>query len=177
MPKEDVTVTRGASSRTKLRESFDEAARNFTDLFVGKSVQGAPHAATVSATLTAAQLLTRIITVNQGGAAASELTLPLATAMDTGFSDAGADGAFDFNVINISTVAAEDATILTNTGWTLVGEMPTVLVRRGIFEPVGPALALGPFIGSPDVDWSRRVAFLGNARRNSRVDRGDARPE
>jgi hypothetical protein len=123
MPKEDVTVTRGASSRTKLRESFDEAARNFTDLFVGKSVQGAPHAATVSATLTAAQLLTRIITVNQGGAAASELTLPLATAMDTGFSDAGADGAFDFNVINISTVAAEDATILTNTGWTLVGEM------------------------------------------------------
>jgi hypothetical protein len=123
MPKEDVTVTRGASSRTKLRESFDEAARNFTDLFVGKSVQGAPHAATVSATLTAAQLLTRIVTVNQGGAAASELTLPLATAMDTGFSDAGADGAFDFSVINLSTVAAEDATILTNTGWTLVGEM------------------------------------------------------
>jgi hypothetical protein len=123
MPKEDVTVTRGAASRTALRGSFDEAARNFTDLFAGKSVQPTPHAATVSATLTAAQLLTRIITVNQGGAAASELTLPLATAMDTGFSDAGADGAFDFSVINLSTVAAEDATILTNTGWTLVGEM------------------------------------------------------
>jgi hypothetical protein len=165
MPKEDVTVTRGASSRTKLRESFDEAARNFTDLFVGKSVQGAPHAATVSATLTAAQLLTRIITVNQAGAAVSELTLPLATAMDTGFSDAGADGAFDFSVINISTVAAEDATILTNTGWTLVGEM--TVESNDADRARSSALALGPFIGSPDVTWICRLHSRRFWRRNS----------
>lgn len=85
--------------------------------------QGAPTAATVSATLTAANLLTGIITVNQGGAAASAQQLPAATAMDTALPASVAGDAFDFSVINISTVDAEDASITTNTGWTLVGSM------------------------------------------------------
>jgi hypothetical protein len=85
--------------------------------------QGAPAAKTVSATLTAAEVLTGIITVNEGAAGASALTLPLATAMDTALPDSAAGDAFDFSVINISTVGAEDATVTTNTGWTLVGEM------------------------------------------------------
>lgn len=85
--------------------------------------QGAPAAATVSATLTAANLLTTIITVNQGAGAASAQQLPLATAMDTALPNSVAGDAFDFSVINISTVAAEDASITTNTGWTLVGNM------------------------------------------------------
>lgn len=85
--------------------------------------QGAPFAATVSATLTAAGLQTGIITVLQGGAANSAQQLPLATAMDTGFISANAGDAFDFYVINTSAVAAETATITTNTGWTLVGGM------------------------------------------------------
>lgn len=86
------------------------------------TTQGAPNAQTVSATLTAANLLTRIITVNQGGAAASALQLPLATAMDTALPASIAGTAFDFSLINISTVAAESASITTNTGWTLVGD-------------------------------------------------------
>lgn len=85
--------------------------------------QGTPAAATVSATLTAANLLTKIVTVNQGGAAASAQQLPLATAMDTALPTAVAGDSFDFSVINISTVAAESASLTTNTGWTLVGDM------------------------------------------------------
>jgi hypothetical protein len=85
--------------------------------------QGAPAAATVSAQLTAANILTGIITVNQGGGAASAQQLPLATAMDTAMPYSAAGDAFDFSVINISTVAAEDASVTTAAGWTLVGNM------------------------------------------------------
>ena len=85
--------------------------------------QGAPTAKTVSATLTAAEVLTGIITVNQGAAGVSAQQLPLATAMDTIFPEAKASDSFDFSVINISTTGAEDASITTNTGWTLVGSM------------------------------------------------------
>lgn len=85
--------------------------------------QGAPTAKTVSATLTAAEIDARIITVNQAAAGASTQTLPLATAMDTYFSGVATGQSVDFWVINTSTVDAEDATIATNTGWTLVGNV------------------------------------------------------
>ncbi len=85
--------------------------------------QGAATAKTVSATLTAAEVLAGIITVNQGSAGASALQLPLASALDTAIPTAANGDAFDFSVINISTVAAEDASLTTNTGWTLVGNM------------------------------------------------------
>lgn len=85
--------------------------------------QGAPSAKTTNATLTAAEVLTGIITVNQGAAGTSAQQLPLATAMDTALPDSAAGDAFDFSVINISTTDAEDATVTTNTGWTLVGNM------------------------------------------------------
>lgn len=85
--------------------------------------QGAPTAKTTSATLTAAEVKAGIITVNQGGASTSALQLPDATAMDTGFPAFAAGDAYDFSVINISTVAAEDASITTNTGWSIVGNM------------------------------------------------------
>lgn len=85
--------------------------------------QGAPTAKTVSATLTAAEIKAGIITVNQGAGAASAQQLPLATAMDTAFPNVAAGYAYDFSVINISTVDAEDASLTTNTGWTLVGSM------------------------------------------------------
>lgn len=86
-------------------------------------VQGAPTAKTTSSTMTAAQMLAGIITVNQAAAGASAQQLPLATAMDTALPNSIADDCFDFSVINTSTVDAEDASITTNTGWTLVGSM------------------------------------------------------
>lgn len=85
--------------------------------------QGAQTAKTVSATLTAAEVLAAIITVNQGAGAASAQQLPLAADLDTALPDAAAGDAFDFSVINVSTVDAEDASLTTNTGWTLVGNM------------------------------------------------------
>jgi hypothetical protein len=85
--------------------------------------QGNPAAKTTSATLTAAEVLTGIITVNQGAAGASAQQLPAASAMDTALPTSVAGDSFDFSVINISTVAAESASLTTNTGWTLVGDM------------------------------------------------------
>lgn len=87
------------------------------------SVQSTPTAKTTSATLTAAELATGIITVNQAGGAGSTLTLPTGALMDAAFSNMKTDSSFDFSVINISTVDAEDATIAVGTGWTLVGDV------------------------------------------------------
>jgi hypothetical protein len=85
--------------------------------------QGAQTAKTTSTTLTAAEINTGIITVNNGAAGTTTLTLPLATAMDSQFTGVSAGYSWDFSVVNISTTAAEDADIGTNTGWTLVGNM------------------------------------------------------
>lgn len=113
----DAQIAPGAST-ISVRDTDDYLqATNFV------SSQGAPAAQTTSATLTAAQLATMIITVNEGAGANSAQTLPLATAMDTEFDTFGTDQSFDFSVINISTVAAETVSIVTNTGWTLVGNM------------------------------------------------------
>lgn len=93
--------------------------------------QAAPVAATTSATLTAANLLVGIITVNQGAAGASAQQLPDGTAMDAAMPDVATGDAFDFSVINISTVTAEVATVTTNTGWTLVGGMDVLANEAG----------------------------------------------
>lgn len=83
--------------------------------------QGAPTAKTVSATLTAAEIAAKIITVNQGAAGTSALQLPQGSALDTAFPDMANDDSFDFSVINTSTVDAEDATVTVNTNVTIVG--------------------------------------------------------
>jgi len=85
--------------------------------------QPAPAAATDTATLTAAQLITGLI-VGTPTAAAS-YTLPLATALEAAlkviFPDIANDDSFDFSIVNVATNAAFDITVVTNTGWTLVG--------------------------------------------------------
>lgn len=88
-----------------------------------QGVQNAPTAKTISATLTALEIWQKLITVNQAGAGASALQLPTAADLDLLLTDSIAGNSFDFSLINISTVAAEDASITTNTGWTLVGNM------------------------------------------------------
>lgn len=87
-------------------------------------LQSTPTAKTTSTTLTAAELLTGIITGNQGAAGAAAYQLPLASALQSACSvNIAVDDTIEFGVINLSTVAAEDITITTNTGWTLVGNM------------------------------------------------------
>ena len=88
--------------------------------------QRAPYALTGAATMTAATLVAAdmLLTGNPGGGAGVSYQLPTATALDSALpSSMGADDAIMFRVINLSTVAAEDITLTTNTGWTLVGSM------------------------------------------------------
>jgi hypothetical protein len=128
-----VAITAGASGATDgnggsiILTAGALAGTGANGVIIERSVkmvkQGTQTAKTVSATLTAAEILAGIITVNQGGGSASALQLPLATAMDTALPDSAAGDAFDFSVINISTTAAESASLTTNTGWTLVGDL------------------------------------------------------
>jgi hypothetical protein len=102
--------------------------------------QAAPAAKTTSATLTAAELLTRLITGNQGAAGAASYQLPTASDLETAWDalvpgGVANDDSFDFHVINLSTVAAEDITLTTNTGWTLVGSM--VVIEQAAGNPAG----------------------------------------
>ena len=111
----------GAGGWTKMPRTFKQ--------------QAAPAAKTTSATLTAAELLTGIITGNQGAAGAATYTLPLATDFETALlalaGDLKVNDSCDFSVINISTNAAETVTIATNTGWTLVGDVTMAAVAVG----------------------------------------------
>src|SRR3990167_547165 len=65
-----------------------------------------------------------ITTVAQGAAGASTLTLPLGTSIEAALPPGfGVNDSFDFSLINISTVAAEDALLAVNTGVTIVGNL------------------------------------------------------
>lgn len=101
--------------------------------------QATPAAKTTSVTLTAAELLGGIITGNQGAAGAAAYTLPLATDLETALLAVHPglqnDDSFDVNVINLSAVAAEDITMTTNTGWTLVGSM--LVIEQAAANPAG----------------------------------------
>lgn len=116
-----ITLTPGAGGTT----SAGTAGRPGVIIERGVKLvnQGAPSAKTTNATLTAAEVLAGIITVNQGATGTSAQQLPAAADLDTALPDAAAGDAFDLYVINISTVAGEDASLTTNTGWTLVGSM------------------------------------------------------
>ncbi len=84
--------------------------------------RSAPVAKTTSVTLTAAELLGGWVTVNQGAAGSSTLTTPTGTQIDDAFPSTIAIGdSFDFSVINLSTVADEDAILDGGVGVTQVG--------------------------------------------------------
>lgn len=87
--------------------------------------QPTPTAKTVSATLTAAELLAGIVTINQGAGATSAQQLPTVSDLESYLDENSLinNDSFDISIMNISTVDAEDATVTTNTGWTLVGRM------------------------------------------------------
>lgn len=83
--------------------------------------QGAPAAKTTSATLTAAEVLSGIITVTQGAGAASAQQMPTGTALQDALpADFAIGDSFDFSVINLGG-ASEVASITVNTDVTIVG--------------------------------------------------------
>lgn len=86
--------------------------------------QPTPATVTASATLTAAQVKGQIIRANAATAGAVAYQMPLGTDFEALLSaDLANNDAGWLSVCNESTVAAEDATITTNTGWTLIGSM------------------------------------------------------
>lgn len=112
-----VVLTGGAKNGTGI-----DGGIRMESLIVRK--QGTPAAKTTSATLTAAEILTGLVTINQGAGATSAQQLPAATDIIAALpADFATDDSFDVVVSNISTVDAEDASCTTNTGLTLVGSM------------------------------------------------------
>jgi hypothetical protein len=71
-----------------------------------------------NATLTAAQLATKILLGSPGSSAAA-YTLPTAALMDAAFSSMPNNSAFDFTVINVDGSSSGVITMTTDTGWTI----------------------------------------------------------
>jgi hypothetical protein len=119
-----VGVTAGTATASKAL--IVDAARGITGFRDTRATplfkQAAPAATTNTATLTAAQMMTGLISGTP--TAAAIYTLPLATAMETALIAAypglANDDAFEFNVINLG-AAGFTITIATATGWTVAG--------------------------------------------------------
>ena len=86
--------------------------------------QGAPTAKTVTAAITAAELLAGIVTTT-GATGPSEHQLPTGTLLAAAIPSIAIGDSFDFHVINTGTGASDDATLTVNTDVTIVGN-PTV---------------------------------------------------
>jgi hypothetical protein len=82
------------------------------------NTQTTPATATVTATLTTAQLLNGII-LGTPTTTAAAYTLPLATDVDAVVSNAKVNSSFDFVVVNTNGSGGGVITITTNTGWTI----------------------------------------------------------
>ncbi len=93
------------------------------------NIQGAPATLDATGTLTAAQLLSRLITSST--AAAVGATLPTGTLLDAA-SNILVDESFDWHVIN--TGAANAFTILAGTGHTIVGSAVVALSTSAQFR-------------------------------------------
>lgn len=93
-------------------------------------VTPAPATATATATLTAAQVLNGTLLGSPGSSAAS-YTLPTVADLETALPSADKAGVtFDFSVVNVDGSGSGVITLVTNTGWTLVGLM-TVAATAG----------------------------------------------
>jgi hypothetical protein len=89
-----------------------------------------PATATATATLTAEQVLNGIL-LGSPGASAASYTLPTVAALETALPNSDKAGiSFDFSVINVDGNTSGVITLVTNTGWTLVGLM-TVVATAG----------------------------------------------
>ena len=109
--------------------------QNISNLFVS---QPTPSAVNASATLTVAQLLTRIITTNSAVAVA--FTLPTGTLTDAGILNGQllVNQSFDWNIINTGS-AVGVVTVSGGTGNTLVGSGMIAIVTSATFRTVKTA--------------------------------------
>jgi len=95
----------------------------------------APQTATVTATLTAAQIVNQVLVANPGSSTAATYTLPLGTAIDAAVPNATVGSTFDLSVVNIGT-SSGTATLAVNTGVTDGGNAVVTLAvtTSGLFR-------------------------------------------
>lgn len=94
-------------------------------------IQNAPTAETANATLTVAELRTRIVTATSATAVA--LTLPTGTLTDAGFTSLPVGGSFDWSVINLG--SADGAVTMTaGTAHTYVGAAVVAIATSALFR-------------------------------------------
>ncbi len=101
-----------------LDKVFDTTALAVRGVLTG--LQGDPTAKTVTSAITAAELLTGIITTT-GATAPSIHQLPTGTLLAAQFPGIAVGDCFDWSLINTGTGASDDATITVNTDHTIVG--------------------------------------------------------
>jgi len=88
-----------------------------------------PATATATATLTVAQLTNGIL-LGSPGATAASYTLPTVATLDAALGNAKIGSSFPISVVNVDGNTSGVITLVTNTGWTLVGLM-TVAATAG----------------------------------------------
>jgi hypothetical protein len=82
------------------------------------NTQATPATATVTATLTTAQILNGIL-LGTPTTTAAAYTLPLGTDLDAAVPSAKVNSSFDFTVVNTNGSGGGVITITTNTGWSI----------------------------------------------------------
>lgn len=93
------------------------------------TIQPAPPTATVTATLTAAQITGGIL-LGSPGTSAAAYTLPAVTTLESTVSSAKVNSAFDFSVCNVDGSSSGVITMTAGTGWTIVG-LATIAATAG----------------------------------------------
>ena len=100
---------------------------NLNEAIIGK--MAAPATATVTATLTTAQLLAGIL-LGSPGAVAAAYTTPTGTAIDAALTNAKTGSTFDLCIINVDGSGSGVITLTGGTGVTVVG-LATVVATAG----------------------------------------------
>ena len=129
-------TTRKSLARTNMNVAATLTEHQLDAAFGEQPLVSYPAAASQNATgtLTAAQILTGIITTT--AAAAVSATLPLGSDLETAliaaYPSLAVNDSLEFSVINTSGTNA--LTIVTNTGWTLVGALVVALGTSARFK-------------------------------------------
>lgn len=124
---------------------YDTGATPYVELSYGnlRLYQSAPTADTTNDTLTVAEMLGGIITIDSTGDV--DLTLPTGAVMEAGLSNFGIDNAFDWYVINIGDTSDDVADITASSAHTIVGE-----------TTINPPVADGDGNGGPSAGFRTR---------------------
>lgn len=113
------------------------SGKQFTDADGIFDTQNAPTAKTADATLTIAELRTKIVTATSASAVA--LTLPTGTLTDAAFTNLPVGSSFDWSVINLGSSSGA-VTMTAGTDHTYVGSATVAISTSALFRTRKTAL-------------------------------------